>query len=137
MNRTLREWRDDVVAALKTEGAVAVTGVPAANVEAGRIDGNTEFVLPAIAVYIFTGDGRYGEKEKIRMAGVEVFCLVAPETDAAAAEINALEMTERVEKILKEEFHWIKAGMPEIDGSYSDYSVASITLFTPYKSSAL
>lgn len=136
---TLRQLRTNIINALSTAPALTAHGVPADNIMKGKSDDNTSFPLPCLLVYVKSKKGNSAENSDfLRIAEVNIFCLVEPEIDVAESEMNSIELGEKVEKILKESagFEWLDTGAPETDGSYPDYACSFMIFTHPFISSA-
>lgn len=138
--QTLRNLRQSIIDALKTDAALEVHGVPFANIEAGSSNSDGSFPTPYLLVYAHPINAYPAESQgKMRIAEINIFCLVEPEIDAAESEMAAVELGEKVEKILSEHdgFQWITEELPTPDGIYANYAAAYVVFTHSYISSAL
>ncbi len=140
MQKTLRQLREAVINALRTENALNLHCVPFDYIQAGSANGIDAFPTPYLLVYAHHQESDEAENSGgMRIAEINIFCMVKPEATDAEAEMKAVELGEKVEKILTSApgFQWIKEGTPTVDGTYSDYSAAYVIFTHTYISSAL
>lgn len=135
---TYREFLTSIDNALK--GAQVFTGVAPQSVYIGRED-TMKLSAPFIAVYAEPGPYKVNESGVtvgLNRLKVTVFCTVKPAATLVEAMVNAVELCERVEAVLKNHFgsKYTPASPPSFDAHYADYACAEVSFTIPYQSSA-